>query len=67
MLGHLSSTLHSQLFYYLLKLVLETRYPGKLNQSNKHFVRLPLLKGVYGSYESFFDTYLFELNNLETL
>ena len=55
------------IFFYLLKLVLATSYPGKLSQSDKHFVRLPLLKEVYGSYENFFDIYLSELNNLETL
>ena len=49
------------------KLLLASSYPGKLNQSDKHFVRLLLLKGVYDSCESFFDIYLFELNNLETL
>ena len=49
------------------KLLVATSYPGKLNQADKHFVRLLLLKGVYGSYESLFDIYLFELNNLEIL
>ena len=49
------------------KLLLTTSYPGKLNQSDKHFVRLLLLKGVYCSYESFFNIYLFKLKNLEKL
>ena len=42
-------------------------YSGKLNQSDKHFVRLRLLKGVYASYESFFDIYLFELNTITSM
>ena len=49
------------------KILTCNKLSSKLNQSDKHFVRLLLLKEVYGSYESFFDIYLFELNNLETL